>query len=258
MIKIGILGDIGSGKSFVSTKFGYPVFNADAVVSKLYKKNKKIYIKLNKILPNYINSFPVEKKQISQAILANNTNLKKIVNIVHKEVRKEMNLFLNMQQRVMLYIDTITNPFNNEVIIRSLNLNSLLMFITSPFEDVKIARKRFIINLIENSLSAGDMYNEEFNNIINLFNDKYTQLSRNVRAESSSSIIDKELSIPTEIKIDFVAIAEQEDEKRAENTSKKNFLLLENKRQVTNGRSNIEDEKLKRAEQTEKGWFVWS
>ena len=41
MIKIGILGDIGSGKSFVAKKFGYPVFNADKEVSKLYLKRKK-------------------------------------------------------------------------------------------------------------------------------------------------------------------------------------------------------------------------
>ena len=41
MIRIGILGDIGSGKSFVSKAFGYPVFNADSEVGKLYKKNRK-------------------------------------------------------------------------------------------------------------------------------------------------------------------------------------------------------------------------
>ena len=29
MIRIGILGDIGSGKSYVASNFGYPVFNAD-------------------------------------------------------------------------------------------------------------------------------------------------------------------------------------------------------------------------------------
>ena len=39
MIRIGILGDIGSGKSFVAKKFGFPVFNADLEVSKLYNKN---------------------------------------------------------------------------------------------------------------------------------------------------------------------------------------------------------------------------
>ena len=54
MIKIGILGDIGSGKSYVAKNFGYPVFNADIEVSKLYKKDKKIFNKLKKILPEYI------------------------------------------------------------------------------------------------------------------------------------------------------------------------------------------------------------
>ena len=28
MIRIGILGDIGSGKSYVANNFGHPVFNA--------------------------------------------------------------------------------------------------------------------------------------------------------------------------------------------------------------------------------------
>ena len=38
MIRIGILGDIGSGKTYVAKKFGYPIFNADEEVSKLYRK----------------------------------------------------------------------------------------------------------------------------------------------------------------------------------------------------------------------------
>ena len=43
MIKIGILGDIGSGKSYIARNFGYPVFNADIEVGKLYKEKKKIF-----------------------------------------------------------------------------------------------------------------------------------------------------------------------------------------------------------------------
>ena len=35
MIKVGILGDIGSGKTFVANQFGHPVFNADREVSKI-------------------------------------------------------------------------------------------------------------------------------------------------------------------------------------------------------------------------------
>ena len=51
MIRIGLLGDIVSGKSYVAKNFGYPVFNADYEVSQLYKNDKKIFIKLKKILP---------------------------------------------------------------------------------------------------------------------------------------------------------------------------------------------------------------
>ena len=41
MKRIGILGDIGSGKSFVAKLFGFPVFNADEEVKKIYKYEKK-------------------------------------------------------------------------------------------------------------------------------------------------------------------------------------------------------------------------
>ena len=104
MIKIGILGDIGSGKSFVAKTFGYPVFNADDEVSKLYRKDRKIFKKLKKKLPNYIFSFPIKKKEVSEAILSNNSNLKKIVNIVHPQIRKKLNLFLikNKSKKIVI------------------------------------------------------------------------------------------------------------------------------------------------------------
>ena len=89
MIKIGILGDIGSGKSYVAKNFGYPVFNADVEVGKLYKKDRKIFDKLKKVLPKYIYSFPINKNEVSNAILANKSNLKKIIKIVHLEIRKK-------------------------------------------------------------------------------------------------------------------------------------------------------------------------
>ena len=49
MKRIAVLGDIGSGKSYVAKNFGYPVFNADENVGKLYKRNKKVHKKLKKI-----------------------------------------------------------------------------------------------------------------------------------------------------------------------------------------------------------------
>ena len=41
MRRIGILGDIGSGKSYIANSFGHPVFNADEEVGKIYKKDKR-------------------------------------------------------------------------------------------------------------------------------------------------------------------------------------------------------------------------
>ena len=99
MIKIGILGDIGSGKSFVAKSFNYPVFNADNEVGKLYKKNRKIFIKLNKALPKYIIHFPIKKQEILRSILANKNNLRKIIKIIHPEVRKKMNIFVKKNKR---------------------------------------------------------------------------------------------------------------------------------------------------------------
>ena len=93
MIRIGILGNIGSGKSYVANNFGYPVFDADHEVGILYKRNRKIFLKLKKILPKNVKSFPVEKKEITEAILQKKGNLEKIIKVVHTEVRKKLNFF---------------------------------------------------------------------------------------------------------------------------------------------------------------------
>ena len=45
MRRIALVGDIGSGKTFISKLFRYPVFNADLVVSNLYKKDKYLFKK---------------------------------------------------------------------------------------------------------------------------------------------------------------------------------------------------------------------
>ncbi len=99
MIKIAILGDIGSGKSFIAKQFGYPVFNADNEVWKIYSKDKKCYKKLKKAIPKHILSFPINKKEITKSILSNQKNLKKVIKIVHPIVRMKMNKFINKNKK---------------------------------------------------------------------------------------------------------------------------------------------------------------
>jgi dephospho-CoA kinase len=115
MIRIGILGEIGSGKSYVAQSFGYPVFNADYEVAKLYQKNKNIFNKLKTKLPKYIYSFPVEKSEISNAILSNKINLDKIIKIVHIEIRKKMNNFLKKNKNSKIVILDIPLLLENKI-----------------------------------------------------------------------------------------------------------------------------------------------
>ncbi len=104
MIRAAVIGGIGSGKTFVAKLFKCPVFNADNEVKLIYKTNKACFNKLNKILPGYIKSFPIKKKELVEAISKDKKNLKKISYIVHPLVRQKMNLFLkkNKKQKIVL------------------------------------------------------------------------------------------------------------------------------------------------------------
>jgi len=144
MIKIGILGEIGSGKSYVAINFGYPVFNADYEVAELYKKDKKIFYKLRKILPTYISKFPIDKKEISTAILDHKNNLKKIVKIVHSEVRKRMLLFLKKNNKAKIVILDIPLLLENKINDK----NDILVFVDSKKTEIlKRLKKRKNFNL---------------------------------------------------------------------------------------------------------------
>ena len=90
MIKIGILGEIGSGKTYISKMFGYPVFNADEEVSRIYSKNKKIFNKLKKNLPKHIISYPVSKNEVINAILDSKQNLKSLISWFYRVLAHDL------------------------------------------------------------------------------------------------------------------------------------------------------------------------
>ena len=115
MIRIAIVGDICSGKSHIAKLFGYPVFNADDEVAKLYKKNKKCYHKLKKVLPEYIISFPVKKNELFKAIMEDEYNLKKIVKIVHPEVQCKMNNFIEKNKNKKIVVLDIPLLMENKI-----------------------------------------------------------------------------------------------------------------------------------------------
>ena len=144
MIKIGILGDIGSGKSFIAKQFGYPVFNADNEVRKIYRNDKKCYAKLNKAIPKYILSFPINKKEITKSILSNQKNLKKIIEIVHPIVRLRMNKFINKNKKKKLIVFDVPLLLENKI---EKKINTLIFVEAKKKEIIKNLKKRKNYNL---------------------------------------------------------------------------------------------------------------
>ena len=145
MIRIAMLGDVGSGKSYVAKQFGYPVFNADTEVAKLYRKSRKCYRKLKKALPNYITSFPVKKVELSKAIIDNRLNLKKIVKIIHPEVRSRMgNFFKKNKSKKFVILDIpllIENKLNKK--------NDILVFVDAKKKEINKRLKKRPNNTIK-------------------------------------------------------------------------------------------------------------
>ena len=133
MIKIGILGEIGSGKSYVAKKFGLPVFNADEEVNKIYKKSRKCFKKLKKALPNYKLSFPIKRKDLSEIVIDNKNNIKKINKIIHPEVRLSMkNFFKKNKNKKAVVLDIpllLENKINNK--------KDVLVFVEAKKKDIE-------------------------------------------------------------------------------------------------------------------------
>ena len=127
MIKIAIIGDIGSGKSFVSKQFLSPVFDADKEVKKIYQNDQKCFKILKKKLPKFISSFPIKKKEIGKAILENKNNLKKIINIVHPIIRIRMKKFFKKNKNKKIIVLDIPLLLENKLNKK----NYILIFVSA-------------------------------------------------------------------------------------------------------------------------------
>ena len=99
MIRIALVGDIGSGKTFYSKLFKYPVFNADLVVSNLYQKDKSLFKKIKKKFPNKISNFPLKKQEVLKIIFQKQKNLNILGKIIHPIVRKKMKNFFKVNKK---------------------------------------------------------------------------------------------------------------------------------------------------------------
>ncbi len=132
------------------------------------KKTKNIFVQLNKKLPKFILSFPVKKSEIISAVLNNKKNLKKIIDIVHKEIRKKLNLFLKKNRKSKIVILDIPLLIENKIN----NKNDILVFVDSKRKDIK------------NKIRKRSNFN---NKILNIF--RKVQLKPGLKKKKSHFII---------------------------------------------------------------------
>ena len=144
MIRFAVIGEIGSGKSYVAKQFGHPVFNADLEVAKIYKKDKKCFLKIKKALPSYISSFPIRKSELFRAIISNKSNLKKIIKIIHPKIRKKMNSFIKKNKNKRIVVLDIPLLIENKINKKS----DILIFVDAPKKEInRRLKKRKDFNL---------------------------------------------------------------------------------------------------------------
>ena len=180
MIKIAVIGDIGSGKSHIAKFFGYPVFNADQEVAGIYKKNKNCFKRLKKNLPKYFSVFPANKIQVIKAIEDSEKNLKKITKIIHPEVRKKLSIFLKKNKKRKAIILDIPLLLENKLNQK----NDIIVFVQSKkSEIIKRLKKRdnFNSNLYNQfkKIQLSPSYKKKKSNYIikNNFINKFVKIS---------------------------------------------------------------------------------
>ena len=106
--KLGLTGSIGMGKSTTARIFadqGCGIWDADAVVHKLYGENGAAVAPLAAIFPQVLKKQTICRTAIKQLISDNSEALKQIENIVHPLVVRDRQLFIEQAKQAVLVFD---------------------------------------------------------------------------------------------------------------------------------------------------------
>ena len=173
MIKISLVGDIGSGKTHVSKLFKAPCFFADIEVKKLYRNNRQCFVKLKKKFPRFIKTFPIKKNELSDTIKNKFSNLKSIGFIVHPFIRKKLSMFLKKNRKKKIVVLDIPLYLENKMYKR----NDIIIFLKTKRKDVNLRlkkRKNFnqkLLNILRKSqLTLKQKKNKSNYVLVNNFN----------------------------------------------------------------------------------------
>jgi len=141
MIKVGILGSVGSGKSFVANIFkelGFNIFSADQVVSQIYERNKNINKKISIFFKLKLNRGKINKNELRDTLKKNPKKFKYLNKIIHPIVRKKLILFLSKYKKTKLVVLDIPLLIENKMF----NFIDIFIFVKTKPNIFKIRIKK--------------------------------------------------------------------------------------------------------------------
>lgn len=141
MIKVGILGSVGSGKSFVANIFkelGFNIFSADQVVSQIYERNKNINKKISIFFKLKLNRDKINKNELRDTLKKNPKKFKYLNKIIHPIVRKKLILFLSKYKKTKLVVLDIPLLIENKMF----NFVDIFIFVKTKPNIFKIRIKK--------------------------------------------------------------------------------------------------------------------
>ena len=97
MIRLGLTGSIGMGKSTVAKMFeraGVPVFDADAVVRALQGPGGRLVEKIGEVFPGCVRSGTLDRECLGTIVLSDRHKLAALEEIVHPAVRAAREAFV--------------------------------------------------------------------------------------------------------------------------------------------------------------------
>jgi len=107
MVRVGILGLVGSGKSFVANIFrelGFNIFSADNEVANIYKNNKIINKKISKFFKLKLYKGKINKQELRNSLKKNPNKFRFLNKIIHPIVRMKLALFLRKLKKNKLVV----------------------------------------------------------------------------------------------------------------------------------------------------------
>ena len=178
MIKIGLTGSIGMGKSETAKIFqelGFPVYDADASVHKLYGKDQKGAMAVKKIFPGALSpEGSVDRKILSDTVVGDKNKLKILESIIHPLLVEDRELFFEKNKSLKAVVLDIPLLFETG---GDINVDYTVVVFTS----YEIQKKRV--------LGRENMSEEKFKKIISL------QLPSSDKCAKADFIIDTSISI---------------------------------------------------------------